>query len=240
MLSLRLGGMLNPEAYRPIFQAHRRLHVPDILDPASAAALHARLQASPDWTRSLHVEGGRDMDIRVDELEALTEAQRAQFEDASVGSSDDGVAYVFDSIRITAGLADGRAGAREFQAVQAFVNGSAFLDFMIRMTGDNRIAFADVMATRYLRGHFATAHQDALDGQRRLYAYVLNLTPQWWVDWGGVLMFHDEAGHVAEGYTPRFNALNVFAVPQVHSVSMVSRLAQAPRYSITGWLHAAG
>jgi len=238
-LSLRLNGTLEPDAYRPVFRSHRRLHIPSILEPTSATALYARLAASPDWTRSFHVEGGKDVDIRVDELDVLSPEQRAEFEQTQIGSSTDGVTYVFDSIRITAGLLDGRAGGKEFRMVQEFVNGPAFLDFMIRLTGDPRIAFADVMATRYLRGHFATAHEDAITGGRRLYAYVLNLTPQWWADWGGVLMFHDEDGHVAEGYVPKFNALNVFAVPQVHSVSMVSRLARDPRYSVTGWLHAA-
>lgn len=238
LLSLHLNRTLDPDAYRPVFRAHRRLHIPSILEPGSATALHARLTTSPDWTRSFHVEGGKDVDIRVEELDALSPQQRAEFEQAQIGSSTDGVTYVFDSIRITSGLRDGRAGAAALQAVQSFVNGPAFLDFMIRLTGDRRIAFADVMATRYLRGHFATAHEDGMPGSRRLYAYVLNLTPRWWVDWGGVLMFHDEDGHVAEGYAPRFNALNVFAVPQVHSVSAVSRLAQDPRYSITGWLHA--
>ena len=35
---------------------------------------------------------------------------------------------------------------------------------------------------------------------------------------------------------PRFNALNVFAVPQPHSVSIVSPFAVGARYSVTGWL----
>lgn len=238
--TLSLNPANSPDACRPIFKAHRRLHIPDILEPASAVALLGRLKASPDWTRSFHVAGGKDVDIRVEELDALTAEERAAFEQSQVGSSNDGVTYVFDSIRITAGLKDGRPGAGTFVDVQQFVNSPAWLDFMIRLTGDQRIAFADVMATRYLRGHFATAHEDDLPGSPRLYAFVLNLTPQWWADWGGVLMFHDEDGHIAEGYTPRFNVLNVFAVPQVHSVSMVSRLARDPRYSITGWLHAAG
>jgi len=197
-----LNGRLQPEAYRPVFRAHRRLHIPDILEPTSAAALHGRLEASPDWTRSFHVEGGKDVDIRVEELDALTPEERAAFEQTQVASTTDGIAYIFDSIRITAGLQDGRPGAANFMDVQRFVNSPDFLTFMIRLTGDDRIAFADVMATRYLRGHFASGHVDKITGQQRLYAYVLNLTPQWLVDWGGILMFHDEDGHVAEGYTP--------------------------------------
>lgn len=50
-------------------------------------------------------------------------------------------------------------------------------------------------------------------------------------------MFLDEDGHVAEGYVPAFNALNIFSVPQTHAVSMVTRFAQFPRLSVTGWIH---
>ena len=50
------------------------------------------------------------------------------------------------------------------------------------------------------------------------------------------MLFHDAAGDVECGLTPRFNALNIFAVPQLHSVSMVNRAAPYRRYSITGWL----
>lgn len=51
-------------------------------------------------------------------------------------------------------------------------------------------------------------------------------------------MFLDEDGHVAEGYVPAFNALNIFSVPQTHTVSMVTQLARMPRMSVTGWIHA--
>jgi SM-20-related protein len=47
-------------------------------------------------------------------------------------------------------------------------------------------------------------------------AYVLNLTREWQPQWGGYLLFHDEDGDVIAGYKPRFDALNLFAVPQAH------------------------
>ena len=81
-----------------------------------------------------------------------------------------------------------------------------------------------------------TAHDDVAPGKHRLYAYVLNLTARWRADWGGILMFLDEEDHVAEGYTPAFNALNIFRVPQRHAVSMVAPFAGEPRISITGWI----
>ncbi|WGM30389.1 2OG-Fe(II) oxygenase family protein [Brevundimonas sp. NIBR11] len=238
MLSLRLNRGLQPDSYRPVFKSHRRLHIPGILDAASAAALHALVAGPNEWTRSVHLAAGQDVDILVSELEALTPEQRAEFERSLVDSSSESLKYVFDTVRISSELDGGRPVSAPMRSLHDFVNGPAFLDFFRRLTGDDRVAFADVMATRYLPGHFAGAHGDHIPGQHRLYAYVLNLTPDWRADWGGVLMFQDEDGHIAEGYTPKFNALNVFAVPQTHAVSMVTRLARAPRLSVTGWIHA--
>ena len=50
------------------------------------------------------------------------------------------------------------------------------------------------------------------------------------------MKFLDEDGNVAEGYLPRFNALNIFDVGVPHFVSYVAPYAQSPRLSITGWL----
>lgn len=239
LLPLRLSSTLQPEAYRSAFKSHRRLHIPSILEPESAAELYTRLVDTADWTRSVHLGPGKDVDIPVHELDALSAEERAELERSLLNSNVHGVSYIFDTVRISGALIDGRSLSEPMRAIHDFVNGRDFLDFMTRLTGDDRVAFADVMATRYMRGHFATAHADELPDQRRLYAYVLNLAPDWRADWGGVLMFLDDDGHVAEGYVPKFNALNVFAVPQTHAVSAVSRLARAPRLSITGWIHAA-
>jgi Rps23 Pro-64 3,4-dihydroxylase Tpa1-like proline 4-hydroxylase len=184
------------------------------------------------------VREGEDLDISVKELESLSPAERADLERSLAESSSDSLQYIFDTVRISAGIRAGRPVAGPMKAIDSFINSAAFLEFAAQVTGDDRLAFADVMATRYLPGHFLTAHGDENPCERRLYAYVLNMTPVWRADWGGVLMFLDDDGHVAEGYIPAFNALNIFSVPQTHAVSMVTRLAQTPRLSITGWLHA--
>ncbi len=56
---------------------------------------------------------------------------------------------------------------------------------------------------------------------------------------GGVLLFQDEARNVTGGFPPRFNALNIFRVPQWHSVSQVASFVTAHRYAITGWVRSA-
>ena len=46
----------------------------------------------------------------------------------------------------------------------------------------------------------------------------------------------DGAARVAEAWAPGFNTLALFAVPQRHSVSLVTPSAAYRRYSVTGWL----
>ncbi|GAA0629094.1 2OG-Fe(II) oxygenase family protein [Brevundimonas kwangchunensis] len=235
---LILNPAHRPAAYGDVFRQHGRLHIPSILTPDSSQALYQTLASAEDWTRSIHVREGEDLDISVRELEAMPADRRAELEASLVGSSSDSLQYIFDTVRISAETRAGRAMSEPMKAIAHFINSAAFLEFVAQVTGDDRLAFADVMATRYLPGHFLTAHGDENPRERRLYAYVLNMTPVWRADWGGVLMFLDNDGHVAEGYIPAFNALNLFSVPQTHAVSMVTRLAQTPRLSITGWLHA--
>ena len=102
--SLRLNRTLEPEAYRPVFKAHRRLHIPSILDPESATELHSRLSGAADWTRSIHLGPGKDVDIRMDELEAMSPAERADLERSLLESRADSLSYIFDTVRITGAL----------------------------------------------------------------------------------------------------------------------------------------
>lgn len=116
------------------------------------------------------------------------------------------------------------------------LNGEDFLGLMRDLTGEPRIALADLQLTRYRTSHFLTEHDDHADGKNRFFAYVLNLTPVWRIEWGGLLAFHGADGNVVEAFTPRFNTLNLLKVPQPHSVTQVALSAAADRISVTGWL----
>lgn len=236
-LPIRLNNKHRPEDYCSIFKLHGRLHVPNILEANDATGVYGSVNNAASWTRSIHLEEGRDIDISVKELDEMSSEERANLEMQLANGSTDSLQYIFDTIRISKSIDVGHSLPPSMSELNAFLNGPGFLDFVRRLTGDDRPAFADVMATRYLPGHFLTAHGDENPAERRLYAYVLNLTPKWRADWGGVLMFLDDDGHVAEGYVPSFNALNIFSVPQTHAVSMVTRFAQFPRLSVTGWIH---
>ena len=232
-----LDPALRPDQYAPVFRRFGRLHVPAFLRPETATALWSTLETAGGWTRALHMATGH-YDIPSEEIEELEPAERARFEGAVQSDARDAFRYMFDTIRISDEATGVRDVAPALAAWLEFVNGPAFLHFMRVLTGDDRIVYCDAMATRYLRGHFATAHEDEVDTMHRLYAYVLNLTPRWRADWGGLLLFLDEDDHVAEGYVPAFNAINVFRVPQRHAVSFVTPAASGSRLSITGWARA--
>ena len=50
-------------------------------------------------------------------------------------------------------------------------------------------------------------------------------------DWGGHLAFFDDDGNITEALIPSFNTFNIFLVPQMHSVQLVSPFAGGKRTS---------
>lgn len=233
---MRLDDGLRPQAWRPVFRQFGRLHIPGILAPDAAADLYRSIATAKGWRRAVHVDQHKDAEIALEGPDAPSPAERAALEKELLAQSRDTFSYLFDVIRVSHDVEAGRPVAPALKAAFDFVNGETFLGFIRDLIGDDSAAYCDMAATRYLPGHFLTAHDDEAADQHRLCAYVLNLTPKWRADWGGILMFLDDEDHVSEGYVPAFNALNVFTVPQRHAVSLVAPFAQGERISLTGWV----
>ncbi len=223
---------------REAFARFGRIHIPGFLAEPSARTLHAALSAEREWMCST-MGGGQSIDIPVEQLEALPADQAARLISLAHAEARDGFHYMFDNLRISDRIGKSEPLNPVYRAAFDFLNGPDFLGFVRDLTGDARPARADAQATRYEAGHYLTDHDDKKPEAGRLYAYVLNLTPRWRTDWGGLLTFIDDDGHVAEAYTPAWNALNLFRVPQLHAVSFVAPFAGAPRLSITGWVRSA-
>jgi SM-20-related protein len=234
-MTYRLNPRLDRKALADAFRGNGRLHIADFLVAEDAERLHAFLKASPDWRLIVN------QDDRLFELDraaqaALTPERRASLEQAVHAAARYGFQYLYESIRVPDDDEERAERGDELNDFARFLSSEAALEFFRDIGVD--ADFADAQATAYGLGHFLSAHDDAVEGKHRKAAYVFNLTPKWRPDWGGLLMFHREDGHIAEALTPSFNALNLFAVPQPHSVSMVAPFAAARRYSVTGWLRA--
>lgn len=230
---------LDPLRVHPIFKRTRRVHIPGLLPGQTAADICQALIKDTPWKRSLFL-GDRGVALDFDELAAMPDDMRARLDQEMAQRARDGFHYAFDSWSVSDEVEAGRRIGHPAEAFYDFLNGPAFLQWVRAVTGDDRPRYCDAQCTRFNPGDYLNGHTDEAEGKNRLYAYVMNFTPHWNVDWGGVLMFIDQDGHVAEGYTPAFNALNIFEVPQPHSVSIVAPFAGVSRLAITGWIRSAG
>jgi len=233
---IRLSPDLDVEALARAFAAGgKRLHVPRVLAADSAGAVVAALEAETRWKTTV-AAGGTFLELPLDGRVAEDPAKQAWLDEAEVDGSSPLTQYIFDTRRLTAERELGAAKGDAADAVLDFLNGEAFLAFARALTGDARIDLADAQASRYRPGHVLTAHNDVSPGKNRLYGYVLNFSRDWHADWGGNLVFYGADGHIAHGWVPAFNALNLFEVPTRHAVTQVASFAPRDRLSIVGWL----
>lgn len=225
-------------AAHKIVARNGRIHMPGFLTDQGARILFEEMQCV-DWRVALKTET-QSYDISATEGAALDPAQAGALLEAVHARAAHNFQYLFDSFRVSDLVESGQLTSGPLASLFTELNSEPALAALRQLTGDTRIAYLDAQATRYRRGHFLAVHDDNIEGKHRLYAYVINLTPHWRADWGGLLQFLDGDGHVAEAYTPRWNAINILRVPQLHAVSVVAPFAPADRLSITGWMRSRG
>lgn len=239
MLTLAAGIDVRAAADAFARDGHVRLQ-PFLAEDAAIACL-AEMKARADWMQVVN-SGDKVFELSRSSRAAMSAEQREGLEQAVLAGAQTGFQYRYEALRLPDGNAPAPAGDSVIAGWPAFLSGNPVRDLFRAVTGADDIAFADGQATAYAPGDFLTGHDDAVPGKHRRAAYVFSLNPVWRVEWGGLLLFHgegDSGGNSVRGMAPAFNSLDIFAVPQMHSVSMVTGSVPNRRYSITGWLRAA-
>jgi SM-20-related protein len=231
----RLNPALDPAVLALKYAATGRLHIPDFLLPEDAERLHRFLRASADWRLVIN-QGDKLFELDREAQGALTAEAQAKLQQAIHAAARYEFQYYFETIRVPDDEQARRSTPTPLNLFASFLSSREVLDLLRQVTACSAIDFADAQATAYGLGHFLTAHDDEVPNKNRHAAYVFNLTPQWRIDWGGLLAFQRGDGHVEEAFTPTFNAMNIFRVPQPHCVTLVAPFAAGRRYSVTGWL----
>jgi len=227
---LELNPALDSAKLADAFRRKGRLHISNLLTKPSADRIYRCLTQETKW--SLTFNNGKDfLDIP-----NVSEEERSKLVFASWQRARTGFQYFFDNHRLSVDGEPYPDPSRFHARIVAFLNSGPMLNFVRKVTGIPGIERTDAQATLYRPGDFLTMHDDETGGRNRLAAYVLNMTPAWSPDWGGILQFIGSDGHIEQGFVPAFNALNVFQVPALHCVTQVSLYAGL-RYSITGWFH---
>jgi len=217
------------------FQRDGRVLALDFFEPMVAHALAAAL-VDVDWML-VHRAGGADQRHTGAALRGMTAQQRAALTQAIHAEAERDFQFSFFSHSLVHAAQRG-----ETDLLTRFVrwmSDEPFLSVMRGISGLTEVNRLYAQATMYSRGNFLLTHDDHVDAEDRKLAYVINLTPQWRPDWGGVLHFTDASGNITESYSPHFNSISLFSVPQTHFVSYVPPFAGGERLAITGWLIAA-
>ncbi|MBW0008075.1 MAG: 2OG-Fe(II) oxygenase [Sphingomonas sp.] len=232
-MTLRLNPALNCAALASDYAVRKRLQLRDFLDPASAEQVYESVHELP-WGM-VYNDGPQVHQLSPEQVAAMDDQQA---DDITAGIQERAreqfqFLYAFYPVHHAYLLPTGpRYRAFEFLEL---LNNPAVIDFIRDLTGLDQIRWADAQATWYRPGHFLTAHDDEDPVRGRVAAYVMNLSRDWNRDWGGLLQFFDANDNVEQAYKPAFNTLNIFTVPQLHSVSMVSTYVTAERLAVTGW-----
>jgi SM-20-related protein len=200
-----------------------------------AIPLYECLDARPDW---IHLINTDDAVLELDPAgrARLSAAEWRAIADRAHHRARTGFQYRYQGLRVPD--EDEIVEDDLLRAFARFMQGDPMIDLLKRVTGHEGLAFTDGQATAYGPGDFLTGHDDDVSGKARTAAYVFGLTPGWRLEWGGLLLFHGPHDRTAAGLAPRFNTLDLFKVPQMHSVSEVTGAAPHRRYAITGWLRA--
>ena len=236
MTSFLLQPGVDPAALSEAYQRDGRLQIVNFLRHDGALALFRQLAGSKEWRLTIN-RGDQVEDLDPTELAAWPALKKEALDREVVRGGRHAFQFRYETIRLPEyGTGSGQMPPPLLREFVDFLSSPDIIAFLRTLTGAEDIGFADGHASRYEPGHFLTAHDDTNVGFGRRAAYVLNLTPQWRPDWGGQLLFYDERGNVVRGFTPAFNTLNIFRVPQAHNVSWVTPLAGASRYAVTGWL----
>lgn len=232
----QLNPALDRAALATAFARHRRIQIRDVLTRETAATVHDVLARATPWGFAIR-DAARETHLGPAEQAALTPPAKAELgRNVAAVVRDRGYGFAYQRYPMLTAYLERRDPDGPLALLVEHLNDAPLLELVRAVTGDDAIVKADAQATLFAPGQFLGLHDDGrTDESGRRIAYVLNFTRDWHEDWGGYLLFYDADGDVVAGFRPRWNALNLFAVPQRHNVTYVPPWSPVGRFAITGW-----
>lgn len=229
-----LNSNLKIASLNACFIRKRHVVIDNFVELHAADALSRELRARTDWRR-LVLSGDRVAEFTREGWSAIAPERRAELEAAIYATARNNFQFRYEAVRVSDVRLDREKADDLLNKFANFMSEPKVIDILRQITGHPEISFCDAQGTAYAPGDFLTGHDDEVKGKARRAAYVFGLSTEWRPEWGGLLLFHRPGGRV-DGVVPDFNRLTLFDVPQVHSVTEVTRSAPRRRYSVTGWL----
>lgn len=234
-----LNPALDRAALARRFAATGRVQVRDVLTDETAREVLTVLAKGTPWGMATGAGDENRQSFRMEEIRTPQGAERvnAAAMAAQQNSARGDYGFRFAHYPILTAVQEGWDPGSAHEVLLEHINAEPFITLAREITGIANLIKADGQASLFAPGHYLGRHIDSHVAEGWEVAYVLNFAPpDWHPDWGGYLLFLDDEGDVIEGFRPRFNALNLFKVPQAHQVSYVPPFAPVGRMAVTGWL----
>ena len=232
-----LNPALDREAAAQAFARDGRVQIRDFLQPGAAATIRNILARETPWGLAWRAGEDGPHGLRQQEVAAKPAAERQALWgriSAAAGARD--YAFLYGQYAMLNAYLEGWKEHQGLDLLVEHINSEVLLELVRAVTGIPELRKGDAQATLYGPNNFLAMHDDSHVAEGWRIAYVMNFcSDDWRPDWGGYLNFYDEEGDVVAGFRPRFNALNMFRVPQRHNVTYVPPFAPIGRFAITGW-----
>lgn len=211
-----------------------RCSIQPILSEEAAACIEEYLVSSEAWCRIRGIRNQR-FDLPPERERDKTPqvlADHRAIDQAIAGDASKSFAFLYDAIPMTE-EALAPASDTPLAQLRRAMTDPAVYRWLERLTGEAALTGVEIQATRFTAGDFLSLHHDGPSIDRKI-ATVLGLSRDWSLDWGGNLLFPSVDERV-EGLSPGYNRLDLFMVPQFHSVTAVTAAAPRPRLAVSGW-----
>ncbi|GAA0859096.1 2OG-Fe(II) oxygenase family protein [Aliiglaciecola litoralis] len=232
-MTIQFNSSVNIANVAKQYKSDKRTRILEVLDDEIAAKLAVDIHDNVPF-ETAYVLDGEYKSSTYEELHKLPQEQLNNLMHRIYGEASKGIGFYYGRHVLSP---DKDSTSLVKQAFE-FLNAPSTLDAIKKISGFDDIVAASAQVTRYYPGNFLTRHNDVHDTEQRRVAYVLNLTPEWHPDWGGLLQFYQQDGTPRDAWAPTFNSLTLFDVNHVHAVTYVAPYARKPRLSITGWFRA--
>lgn len=219
------------------FNNQGRVQIRGFLETGAADTIHQVLSEQTPWGLAWRAGSDGPRSLRRERLGSLQPAERlAMLTKINTAMRGGEYAFLYAQYPMLDAYLQRWAEHEALDLLVEHINSEPLLDLVRTISGIPQLRKGDAQATLYGPNHFLAQHDDSHVEEGWRIAYVMNFCKEdWRSDWGGYLVFYDEDGDIITGYRPRYNALNLFRVPQRHSVTYVPPFAPVARFAITGW-----
>lgn len=235
----QLSSTLDRRGAAEAFARDGRVQLRDVLTEETARGIRTILAERTPWGLAMQAGVSNPvLQLRARDLASPAGRDRARqmMQETHDAAARGDYAFRYGHYPLVQSALEGWDPGGPHELLLEYINAPDFMDLVRTVTGSFDLVKADGQATLFAPQHFLGRHSDSHVGDGWKVAYVLNFTiDNWHPDWGGYLQFFDEDDEVTRAFRPRFNALNLLAVPQPHAVSCVAPFAPIGRYAITGW-----